>query len=225
MVETAKAADDMEVKKEPMVNVNNAECLTDATGWLMACFSNWMRLKVSISCFLNLKGILLERWHWRGEARAYNTSKPRSDTSTSFGGQACHHSVLPATKIWRRDHYTFIWESYCEKVRRILSSVLQQQRLDDDDLQTVMCEANAILNDQPITKLLDDPKDLEPLTPNHILLTKGKPSLPPGLFDPHDLYIKGSLRQVQYISDLFWKRWVPTSVAGEAKMEPGKEKS
>lgn len=88
-------------------------------------------------------------------------------------------------------------------MRRILSSGLQQQRLDDDRLQTVMCEAEAILNDRPIAKLSDDPNDLEPLTPNHILLMKGRPSLSPGLFDPHDLYVKRRWRQVQYISDLF----------------------
>lgn len=33
-----------------------------------------------------------------------------------------------------------------------------------------------ILNDHPVTKISDDPNDLEPLTPNHILLLKGKPS-------------------------------------------------
>lgn len=102
-------------------------------------------------------------------------------------------------------HHGGVWERVIRIVRRILSSVLQQQRLDDDGLQTVMCEAEAILNDRPITKLSDDPNDLEPLTPNHILLMKGKPFLPPGLFEPHDLYVKRRWRQVQYIADLFWK--------------------
>ncbi len=105
-------------------------------------------------------------------------------------------------------HHGGVWERVIRMVRKILSSVLKQQRLDDDGLQTVMCEAEAILNDRPITKLSDDPNDLEPLTPNHILLMKGNPSLPPGLFESHDLYIKKRWRQVQYISDLFWKRWI-----------------
>lgn len=93
-------------------------------------------------------------------------------------------------------------------IRNILRSVLQQQQLDDDGLNTVLCEIEAILNDRPITKLSDDPKDLEPLTPNHILLMKGKPSLPPRLFDPQDMYLKRRWKQAQYISDLFWKRWI-----------------
>ncbi len=93
-------------------------------------------------------------------------------------------------------------------LRKILTAVLQQHTLDDNGFHTVLCEAEAILNDRPITKLSDDPMDLEALTPNHILLLKGKPSLSPGLFDVHKLYIKRRWKPVQYISDLFWKRWV-----------------
>lgn len=105
-------------------------------------------------------------------------------------------------------HFGGVWERVIRMVRRILNAVLRQQRLDDDGLHTVMCEAEAILNDRPITKLSDDPNDLEPLTPNHILLMKGNPSLPPGLFQQHDLYSRRRWKQVQYISDLFWKRWI-----------------
>lgn len=75
-------------------------------------------------------------------------------------------------------------------------------------MQTVLCEAEAILNDRPISKLSSDPSDLEALTPNHILLLRGNPILPPGLFEKTDLYSKRRWRQVQYIADLFWKRWV-----------------
>jgi hypothetical protein len=93
-------------------------------------------------------------------------------------------------------------------VKQILCTVIRQQTLDDEALQTVLCEAEAILNDRPISKLSDDPNDLEALTPNHLLLLKGNPALPPGLFERSDLYARRRWRQVQYISDLFWKRWV-----------------
>jgi len=92
-------------------------------------------------------------------------------------------------------------------VRRILRSVLQQQTLDDDGLHTIMCEVKAILN-RPITQLSDNPNDLEPLTPNHLLLLKGKPALPTGLFEPADMYSKRRWRQVQYLAGLFWRRWI-----------------
>ena len=71
----------------------------------------------------------------------------------------------------------------------------------------LMCEVEAVINSRPLTKSSDDVDDLEPLTPNHLLLLKGKPALPPGVFQKQDLYSKQRGRQVQYISDSFWKRW------------------
>lgn len=52
------------------------------------------------------------------------------------------------------------------------------------------------------------PGCLIPLTPNHLLLLKGKPAFPPGVFDQHDQYARKRWRQEQYFSDLFWKRWI-----------------
>ena len=105
-------------------------------------------------------------------------------------------------------HHGGVWERLIRSVRRVLTSVLCQQTLDDEGLQTVLCEVEAILNSRPITKTSDEKDDLEALTPNHILLLKGKPILPPGLFEQQDLYIRRRWRQVQYIADLFWKRWI-----------------
>lgn len=104
-------------------------------------------------------------------------------------------------------HYGGVWERVIRMVKRILSSILHQQTLDDEGFHTVLCEIEAILNDRPITKLSDDPNDLEALTPNHLLKMKGKPVLPPGLFDKSELYSKRRWKQVQYICDLFWRRW------------------
>ena len=48
---------------------------------------------------------------------------------------------------------------------------------------------------------------MEALTPNHILLLKVNPSLPPGVFKKDDHYARRRWKQVQYLADLFWKRW------------------
>lgn len=52
-----------------------------------------------------------------------------------------------------------------------------------------------------------DPNDLEALTPNHLLLLKIQPSLPPGLFQKEDIYVRCRWRQVQYMAK-FWRRWL-----------------
>ena len=80
--------------------------------------------------------------------------------------------------------------------------------MDDECLQTVLCEVEAIINDRPITASSDDPNDVEALTPNHLLLLKKQPLLPPGLFKKEDCYSQRRWKQAQYLADLFWKRWV-----------------
>ena len=123
-------------------------------------------------------------------------------------GALLQHGIKWSFNTPAASHHGGVWERVIRMIRKVLNSVLRLQTLDDDGLHTVLCEVEAILNDRPITKLSEDPNDLEPLTPNHILLLKGKPAVPPGLFVKQDLYVKRRWRQVQYLSDLFWKRWV-----------------
>ena len=151
----------------------------------------------------------------------------RSDNGTNFVGAerelrealaAIDHSKIHGALLKRgidwifnvpaASHHGGVWEHLIKMVKRVLYSVLQQQSLDDESLHTILCEVEGILNDRPITKVSDDVNDLEALTPNHILLLKGKPVLAPGLFEENDLYIRRRWRQVQYLSNLFWKRWI-----------------
>ncbi|KAJ8364798.1 hypothetical protein SKAU_G00136290 [Synaphobranchus kaupii] len=104
-------------------------------------------------------------------------------------------------------HHGGVWERLIRIVKKILYSITKEQTLDDESLQTALCEVEAIINDRPITVVSEDAKDPEPLTPNHLLQMKGMPSLPPGLFEKSDSYSRRRWKQVQYISDLFWKRW------------------
>ncbi|KAK2919176.1 hypothetical protein Q8A73_003547 [Channa argus] len=105
-------------------------------------------------------------------------------------------------------HFGGVWERLIRSVRKVLSATLKDQHLDEEGLQTLLCEVEAILNSRPITTPSDDPNDLEALTPNHLLLLKTQPSIPQGVFQEDDLYSRRRWRQVQYMADLFWKRWV-----------------
>ena len=104
-------------------------------------------------------------------------------------------------------HMGGVWERQIRTVRSVLLGLLQLQILDEEGLTTLMCLVESIVNSRPITKLSDDPKDLTPLTPNHLLLLRSSPSLPQGLFVKQDLY-RRRWRQVQYLADIFWKRWL-----------------
>ncbi|XP_037631889.1 uncharacterized protein LOC119491753 [Sebastes umbrosus] len=159
-------------------------------------------------------------------ARRGQVSVMRSDNGTNLVG--AEKEMREAIKGWNQSkisdmliqkgitwifnppagsHFGGVWERQIRSVRKILNQTLKQQPLDDECLQTLLCEVEAIINSRPITRVSNDPDDLEALTPNHILLLKRQPVLPPGVFQKEDLYVKRRWKQVQYLSDIFWKRW------------------
>ena len=103
-------------------------------------------------------------------------------------------------------HMGGIWERMIRSVRKVLNALLKNQSPNDEGLSTLMCEVEAILNSRPLTKV-SDPNDLQALSPNHFLLLRAGPESPPGIFAENDQFTQKRWRQVQYLSDMFWKRW------------------
>ena len=54
--------------------------------------------------------------------------------------------------------------------RKILNTLLNEQVLNDEGLLSLMCEVEAVINGPPITKVSEDSRNLEVLSPNHFLL-------------------------------------------------------
>ena len=103
-------------------------------------------------------------------------------------------------------HMGGVWERQIRSVRRILAGLANQQQLTDDHLSTLMCIVESIINNRPLTTVSTDPNDLEPLTPNHLLILRSVGDIN-GDFTEADLF-KKQWRKVQYLANLFWKRWV-----------------
>jgi hypothetical protein len=100
------------------------------------------------------------------------------------------------------------WERMIRTVRQVLNGLFNiHARLSDDMLDTLFCEVENIVNSRPITKVSDSADDLDPLTPNHILLLRNCPPVSPGHFCESDLY-RRRWRVVQQLADTFWRRWL-----------------
>jgi hypothetical protein len=80
-------------------------------------------------------------------------------------------------------------------------------RLTDEILSTFLCEVENIINSRPLTKMNSDIHDPTPITPNDLLLLRGKSVAPPGKFVESDRYRK-RWRHVQFLCDQFWRKWV-----------------
>ncbi|XP_067036324.1 uncharacterized protein [Acropora muricata] len=79
-------------------------------------------------------------------------------------------------------HFGGVWERCIRTARKRLQALLQMQTIDDESLSTLLCEVESIMNGRPLTTVSTDQRDLEALTPNHLLLLQAETQLPPGLF-------------------------------------------
>ena len=129
-----------------------------------------------------------------------------------------HESMLQRNIEWvfnppSASHFGGIWERQIRTIRKVMVSILKEQTLTDESLQTLFCEVESVINNRPITRVPGEPGDLEALTPNHLLLLKVKPILPPVLAEETGPYVKRRWKQIQYMADIFWKRWSKEYVA------------
>ena len=76
----------------------------------------------------------------------------------------------------------------------------------EEDLVTLMTEVEGILKFQPLVPLMLHDSEEEPLTPNHLLLLRGNPNLPPGTFETNRCYTRWRWAQVQFLANQFWRR-------------------
>ena len=137
----------------------------------------------------------------RGEPRLL-----RSDNGSNFVGT--EQELREEIKAWNKEriqeamsqrgirwlfnppaplHMGGVWEHQIRTVRRILFTIMTEQVPTSDMLTTLLVVAEGIINNRPLTSASDDPNDLEPLTPNHLLIHR-PPSAPPGLFNKNDLH-------------------------------------
>ena len=127
--------------------------------------------------------------------------------------QKIHESLLQKDIKWifnppAGSHHGGVWERCIRTVKKVFNALIKEQTMDDEGISTLLCEVESIVNGRPITKVSDDPRDLEALTPNHLLLLHPGSSIPPGRFSRSDNSSMRRWRQVQYLADLFWRRWL-----------------
>ena len=174
---------------------------------------------LDVDCFLNgFRRFVSRRGH---------PAKVWSDNGTNFvGGEAelarCYDQIeqrlidvhgVRNNIVWHfnpptASHMGGLWERMIRTVRKVFVGITGlNARLNDESLNTLLCEVEQMVNSRPITKVSNDVNDPRALTPNHLLLMRDPSSFSPGVFCDNDLY-KRRWRCVQHLAEVFWKRWL-----------------
>ena len=103
-----------------------------------------------------------------------------------------------------------VWERLVQSVKRAMKGVMgsPNELINHETLRTVFADVVTILNSRPLCPASDDPKDMEPLTPNHLLLQRNTLATPPGVFPKEDLYSRKKWKCAQFLANCFWSRWL-----------------
>ncbi|XP_055542771.1 uncharacterized protein LOC129728359 [Wyeomyia smithii] len=107
-------------------------------------------------------------------------------------------------------HMGGAWERMVRSVKTAIGTILEAQRRPDDEiLETVIIEAEAMINTRPLTYIPLQSADQEALTPNHFLLgssdgVKQHTVMPTN----YRTTLNSGWKLAQHLSDGIWKRWI-----------------
>ncbi|XP_032676160.1 uncharacterized protein LOC116846455 [Odontomachus brunneus] len=104
-------------------------------------------------------------------------------------------------------HFGGLWEAAVKSAKHHMYRIVGKGHLTFEEMQTVFCEIEAILNSRPLTQLSTDSNDLSYLTPGHFLIGTTMNSFPSR--DLHDVN-ENRLTQWQRVEQMrqyFWRRW------------------
>ncbi|XP_055850554.1 uncharacterized protein LOC129915115 [Episyrphus balteatus] len=127
--------------------------------------------------------------------------------SEIFHGFLSNRGVNWKFSVERAPWWGGFWERLVKSVKDILKVTIWKAKITNEELYTLLTEAERIINSRPLTYISDDPIDLAPLTPESFLITCSEviDNESTGQAIASDLRSKWKSR-LQYTSFL-WKRW------------------
>lgn len=111
------------------------------------------------------------------------------------------------------------WERLVQSVKAAMQDAYSEGKLDDEGLQTLVVEAERLVNSRPLTYLPLEAEESEAITPNHFLLLSSngvKHRYEEGEASEHGHYrelvrreiLGKSWEVIQRQLNTFWKRWL-----------------
>lgn len=104
-------------------------------------------------------------------------------------------------------HFGGLWEAGVRSAKKHLLKITMGTLFTFEELSTLLCRVEAVLNSRPLTPLSNSPSDYEPLTPSHFLVggVMTSPVEPDMSNVPVNRLQRFDLVRAQ--TQLFWSRW------------------
>ena len=82
------------------------------------------------------------------------------------------------------------------------------QTVSEPVMRTVLVEVEGMLNSKPLGYISSDVSDIDPVTPNILLMSRHYPSLPQVVYPTEEMLGRRRWRHSQVLADHFWTRYI-----------------
>lgn len=105
-------------------------------------------------------------------------------------------------------HFGGSWEREVRSIKTALRTSLGSQSVPEEVLITVLVEVEGILNSRPLGYVSSDIADIDPVTPNSLLMGRPTSALPQVVYPESEMLSRRRWRHSQILIDNFWNCFI-----------------
>ena len=141
----------------------------------------------------------------------------KNEHANSFQAEAANLHMKWNLIPPRAPHFGGLWEASIKSAKHHLRRIMGNNVLSFEELTTLFCQIEWVLNSRPIGVLSEDPKDPKHLTPAHLCCGGSLEAFPMKISSVPDEIKKCSPQKrwffLQNLLGIFWKRWTKEYVS------------